>query len=263
MRWSCGARRLPAVRAAGAAGVRARQRGLRAETGREGGAAASSRRFDAGVAGGRGYGAGATTRAEVARTHAVATDAAGAGPGGATAGVQGRREVDVPISTRRRSPDLASCLLSPIGYRAYTETVTDDFALYVHIPFCTAKCTYCDFNSYAGQVLADGALCGGGGAGSCVVVAVDAGRKVGTVFFGGGTPSLLPLEHMATIVRAMRARFEFAADAEVSLEANPGTVDSAHLRGLRSWGSIASALACSRFMTRSCAAWTASMMRAR
>ena len=62
------------------------------------------------------------------------------------------------------------------------------------------------------------------------------GRKAATVFFGGGTPSLLPLEHMTTIVRAMRDQFVFDDNAEVSLEANPGTVDAAHLKGLRGLG---------------------------
>jgi oxygen-independent coproporphyrinogen-3 oxidase len=110
------------------------------------------------------------------------------------------------------------------------------FSLYVHIPFCTAKCTYCDFNSYAGQdslmqPYAD-------------AVALEAslwaphvrGRQVETVFFGGGTPSLLPLPEMRTIVEALRSRFDVAPEAEWSLEANPGTVDAEHLAGLRALG---------------------------
>lgn len=109
-------------------------------------------------------------------------------------------------------------------------------ALYVHIPFCTAKCTYCDFNSYSGQ---DSLM-----KPYAETVATEArlwsphiaGREVSTVFFGGGTPSLLPLEHMRTIVSELRRAFDIAADAEVSLEANPGTVDQAHLRGLRDLG---------------------------
>ena len=110
------------------------------------------------------------------------------------------------------------------------------FALYVHIPFCSAKCTYCDFNSYAGQ---DSLM-----APYAEAVALEAalwsphvaGRRVETVFFGGGTPSLLPLDHMRTIVTALRARFDIASGAEFSLEANPGTVDLAHLQGLRQLG---------------------------
>jgi oxygen-independent coproporphyrinogen III oxidase len=110
------------------------------------------------------------------------------------------------------------------------------FSLYVHIPFCSAKCTYCDFNSYAGQ---DSLF-----APYAEAVAREAGlwaphvegRRVETVFFGGGTPSLLPVEHMGTIVRALRDCFGLEPGAEFSLEANPGTVDSAHLQGLRDLG---------------------------
>lgn len=113
---------------------------------------------------------------------------------------------------------------------------SDDFALYVHIPFCTAKCTYCDFNSYAGQ---DSLM-----APYAAAVAKEAslwaphlgGRHVSTVFFGGGTPSLLPLKHMRTVVQGFRRAFDIAPDAEVTLEANPGTVDASHLQGLRDLG---------------------------
>ena len=63
-----------------------------------------------------------------------------------------------------------------------------------------------------------------------------AGRRVETVFFGGGTPSLLPLPEMRTIVEALRSQFDIPPDVEFSLEANPGTVDAAHLAGLRELG---------------------------
>jgi oxygen-independent coproporphyrinogen-3 oxidase len=63
-----------------------------------------------------------------------------------------------------------------------------------------------------------------------------AGRQAETVFFGGGTPSLLPLPEMQTIVTALRSCFDIAAEAEITLEANPGTVDAAHLAGLRDLG---------------------------
>jgi oxygen-independent coproporphyrinogen-3 oxidase len=115
-------------------------------------------------------------------------------------------------------------------------TFTPPLALYVHIPFCSAKCTYCDFNSYAGQ---DSLM-----APYAEAVAQEAGlwaphiggRQFETVFFGGGTPSILPLPEMRTIVEGMRANLDIAAAAEFSLEANPGTVDAAHLQGLRDMG---------------------------
>ncbi len=112
----------------------------------------------------------------------------------------------------------------------------EPLALYVHIPFCTAKCTYCDFNSYAGQdslmspysqaVAREAELWAGH----------LAGRRVETVFFGGGTPSLLPLPEMQIIMKALQERFDIDPGAEVTLEANPGTVDATHLGGLRRMG---------------------------
>jgi oxygen-independent coproporphyrinogen-3 oxidase len=104
------------------------------------------------------------------------------------------------------------------------------------MPFCTAKCGYCDFNSYAGHdhlipsytqtLLKDAALWRG---------ALD-GRKVTTVFFGGGTPSLTPLHQMIELMDGLRSAFNIASDAEVSLEANPGSLGLEYLRGLRETG---------------------------
>ncbi len=112
----------------------------------------------------------------------------------------------------------------------------EPISVYVHIPFCTLKCAYCDFNSYAGieslmrpfveALVAEIGLWGG----------VLRERRVPTVFFGGGTPSLLPLAELARIMTALRQAFALAADAELSLEANPGTVDLEYLRGLVSLG---------------------------
>jgi len=108
----------------------------------------------------------------------------------------------------------------------------DPISLYVHIPFCTLKCSYCDFNSYAGidelmrpfveSLVAEFGLWG----------AFVEGRSVPTVFFGGGTPSLLPLAEVERIMSALRDSFAIEPDAEVSFEANPGTVDLEYLRGL-------------------------------
>jgi oxygen-independent coproporphyrinogen-3 oxidase len=109
-------------------------------------------------------------------------------------------------------------------------------ALYVHIPFCTAKCTYCDFNSYAGQGSLMAPYAAAVAAEAALWAPSVARRPVETVFFGGGTPSLLPLEHMETIVGALWRSLEIDSDAEVSLEANPGTVDAGHLLGLRRLG---------------------------
>jgi len=109
-------------------------------------------------------------------------------------------------------------------------------SLYLHIPFCSLKCRYCDFNSYAGlEELVEpyvGALIAEMGLWS----GFARGRPVPTVFFGGGTPSLLPIEQVERIMSALRERFALAPDAEVTLEANPGTVDLAYLRALLAAG---------------------------
>src|SRR5579859_175276 len=108
--------------------------------------------------------------------------------------------------------------------------------LYLHLPFCDHKCAYCDFNSYAGldhlipayteALVRDIALWR----------ELAAGYEVVTVFFGGGTPSLTPLPQLERIFAAIHGSFALAADAEITLEANPGTVDQAYLRGLRGLG---------------------------
>lgn len=110
------------------------------------------------------------------------------------------------------------------------------FSLYVHIPFCSAKCTYCDFNSYAGQDSLMRPYADAVAAEAGLWASHMAGRKVDTVFFGGGTPSLLPLPEMGVIVAALRAQFDADEAVEWSLEANPGTVDAEHLAGLRELG---------------------------
>ena len=109
-------------------------------------------------------------------------------------------------------------------------------SLYVHIPFCTLKCSYCDFNSYAGleelvQPYVDSLI-----AEMELWSQYARGHPVPTVFFGGGTPSLLPIPQVERIVSALRDRFALEPEAEVTLEANPGTVDLEYLRALVAMG---------------------------
>ena len=115
-------------------------------------------------------------------------------------------------------------------------TTPEPISLYLHIPFCSLKCAYCDFNSYAGleeMILPyDDALIE-----EIRLWARMAGeRPVATVFFGGGTPSLLPLSEVERITAALGDAFALQPDAEVSLEANPGTVNPDYLRGLLAAG---------------------------
>jgi len=112
----------------------------------------------------------------------------------------------------------------------------DPLSLYLHIPFCSLKCAYCDFNSYAGlEALVrpyDDALVAEM---RLWREALDP-RRVPTVFFGGGTPSLLPIEELERIMSALRESFELEPGAEVTLEANPGTVNGEYLSSLLSLG---------------------------
>jgi oxygen-independent coproporphyrinogen-3 oxidase len=109
-------------------------------------------------------------------------------------------------------------------------------SLYLHIPFCDHKCSYCDFNSYAGLERLIPAFT------DALVHELRAwaaelrGRPVSTVFLGGGTPSLMPLPALARVLDTIRAEYALDCAAEVSLEANPGTVDEPYLRGLLDLG---------------------------
>ena len=107
-------------------------------------------------------------------------------------------------------------------------------ALYVHFPWCVRKCPYCDFNSHAPR---DGSGDLPFAAwGEAVVADLEAalpqieGRSIHSVFIGGGTPSLLPSVTLEKLLDALRARLPFEPGIEITLEANPGTVESSRFR---------------------------------
>ncbi|TLP79360.1 radical SAM family heme chaperone HemW [Nesterenkonia sphaerica] len=109
------------------------------------------------------------------------------------------------------------------------------FGLYVHIPFCSVRCGYCDFNTYTAADLGPGAsrqsypetVVGELEFARTTLDAAGAPqRALSTVFFGGGTPTLLPAEDLALILRRAQELFGFAAGAEVTTEANPDTVSA-------------------------------------
>jgi oxygen-independent coproporphyrinogen-3 oxidase len=112
-----------------------------------------------------------------------------------------------------------------------------DISIYLHIPFCKHRCAYCDFNTYAGQEdsIPDyvKALIN-----EIEVVSTLKPNPINvhTVFFGGGTPSLLSAPQFDSILRALRAAFTFTADAEISIEANPGTILPDKLNAIRKSG---------------------------
>ena len=110
-------------------------------------------------------------------------------------------------------------------------------SLYIHIPWCVRKCPYCDFNShevrgslpeqkYVAALIRDLEL----------ALPLVWGRKAYTVFFGGGTPSLLSGESVEEILRNVRMLLPLALDAEITLEANPGTVEAGRFSAYRGAG---------------------------
>jgi len=110
----------------------------------------------------------------------------------------------------------------------------EPFSVYIHVPFCRRRCAYCSFVSYAGRE-------------SDIPAYVRAltdeirlrrikGAEVGTLYFGGGTPSLMPPEAVASILHEIRQNFVVLPQGEITLEANPGTVSLGYLRDVRSAG---------------------------
>jgi oxygen-independent coproporphyrinogen-3 oxidase len=118
------------------------------------------------------------------------------------------------------------------------------FGVYVHIPFCQTRCGYCDFNTYTASELGPGASHGSYADTVLREVALAASvlgaggtlgdriPPVSTIFFGGGTPTLLPAEHLGLIIRDIADRFGLADDIEITTEANPETVTLAYFTKL-------------------------------
>jgi oxygen-independent coproporphyrinogen-3 oxidase len=112
------------------------------------------------------------------------------------------------------------------------------FSLYVHIPYCQAKCPYCDFNSHAASSWPERAYTDSlmRELSFRAAQAPWRGQSIDTIFFGGGTPSLFAPASIGLLLETASRLFGIAAGAEITLEANPGTVDEAKLYGLRSAG---------------------------
>ncbi len=119
---------------------------------------------------------------------------------------------------------------------------TRPFGIYVHVPFCVTRCGYCDFNTYTAAELGPGVS--RESYADLAIEEVRLARKVlgaadmpvSTVFFGGGTPTLLPPGQLGAILRAIDAEFGLAPGAEVTAEANPETVTEQTLAALRGSG---------------------------
>ncbi|GAA3704736.1 radical SAM family heme chaperone HemW [Sphingomonas cynarae] len=115
-------------------------------------------------------------------------------------------------------------------------TESDDLALYVHWPFCVSKCPYCDFNSHVRAAVDQVAWRDALIADLRHEAALLPGRRIGSVFFGGGTPSLMPPATVAAILDAASAAWGFAPGVEITLEANPSSVEAARFADLAAAG---------------------------
>ena len=110
-------------------------------------------------------------------------------------------------------------------------------AVYVHLPWCVRKCPYCDFNSHAAPAqIPEEAYVTALLADFTADLDLAAGRSIASVFLGGGTPSLFGTEAIAALLAGLAARLPFAADAEITMEANPGTVEHDRFEGYAAAG---------------------------
>jgi putative oxygen-independent coproporphyrinogen III oxidase len=129
---------------------------------------------------------------------------------------------------------LPSAALAGLGER--------DFGVYLHVPFCASRCGYCDFNTYTAAELGEGGTQAAYADTLLTEVALavrvldGTAPPVRTVFVGGGTPTLLAVDDLARMLDGIDKAFGLAADAEITTEANPESVDADRLRRLRAAG---------------------------
>jgi oxygen-independent coproporphyrinogen-3 oxidase len=148
---------------------------------------------------------------------------------------------DIPATARPRS---VATKTTPVADAVATATslaagvAAAAASLYVHIPYCHAKCPYCDFNSYAATEWPEDRYA------DALLAELGTHRStepwrdttLATIFFGGGTPSLFRPATIARLLDGIAARWRVAVDAEITLEANPGTVERGRLAGFRTAG---------------------------
>ncbi len=129
--------------------------------------------------------------------------------------------------------------------RALDELAERPLGIYVHVPFCETRCGYCDFNTYTASELGNGVSRHSYAdvllrevrlAAEVLGVGQRDIPPVSTVFVGGGTPTLLPAEHLGLVIDEIAARFELAPGAEITTEANPETLTPSYLARLREVG---------------------------
>jgi putative oxygen-independent coproporphyrinogen III oxidase len=110
--------------------------------------------------------------------------------------------------------------------------MADPLALYIHWPFCVSKCPYCDFNSHVREAVDQAAWADALLADMAYEAALTPGRSLSSIFFGGGTPSLMPPATVAALINAAQKHWGFTDDIEITLEANPSSVEAARFADL-------------------------------
>lgn len=132
---------------------------------------------------------------------------------------------------------MSSADAKPMNAGAQAASDNPGFGVYVHWPFCLSKCPYCDFNSHVRHAAIDEERFAKAFAAEIRRIAArTGGRVIGSVFFGGGTPSLMAPATIGAVLDAIAAHWSVASDAEVTLEANPTSVEAARFRGYRAAG---------------------------
>jgi putative oxygen-independent coproporphyrinogen III oxidase len=128
--------------------------------------------------------------------------------------------------------------------QARSELSLRPLGIYIHVPFCTTRCGYCDFNTYTAAELGTEPGASRAGYVDAAITELELAARVlapdppavSTIFIGGGTPTLLPPDDLGRLITAVRDLFGLAADAEVTTESNPESIDSAGLHRLREVG---------------------------
>ncbi|ACZ31217.1 oxygen-independent coproporphyrinogen III oxidase [Xylanimonas cellulosilytica DSM 15894] len=151
----------------------------------------------------------------------------------------------VPVPDDGALPEWVADRTPPVVEPVETTSARGRFGVYVHVPFCSVRCGYCDFNTYTASELGGGASQHSYATTALREVALAAKvlgtsgirqRPVSTVFFGGGTPTMLPASHLVRILAGVRDAWGLAKDAEVTTEANPDSVTPESLAELRAGG---------------------------
>lgn len=179
-------------------------------------------------------------RADNSSFRATKVDSRASSGTGASAIIADSDQADQVAEARCKQRELGGRIAADWG-----DAPARPFEIYVHVPFCLRRCGYCDFNTYTARDL-------GGGASRANYAAVliremkltrawqeecgIAARPVSTMFFGGGTPTILPAADLVSIVAAARRLWGFAPDIEITTEANPDTVDGDYIAQLAAGG---------------------------